>query len=623
MFLSNALKEKLRAEYLEGATDDSANAKFPYKPHPSDPRCLINFKETIQDTCPNPPNYNDFTSQQLSAFDKKLWESTFTIKNLQSRWKGKVNLNFENNFQKFQSDVLLPKRSIAKKYIKNLVDPDILEIKDKKFDLSTDTSRRCKSELKKDLFEMKEGLKNVTIIPIKEHKVEEGVETRNHRKIDGNIWNISNYVNEKKLANEYKEISETAQENSLKYWKENEDSREMELPLPIRKERKKVELPRFFKKYKSPYERTIEYYNTMSKIKEESSFEKDNIRKNILHNHPYLAKCPEKLNALVFKELKDVYQNKYDEIQNSANKDKNSLTISTITKNNTTDDFKKSSFNFKWNDTDLANKITAINKLKNSGLIMETPDKNNNTINSNKRNTKLCLSYDKNLKYILLPLVIKGKTISNEEEKIEEKIREDLLKQQKKEILLNEKKFKRVKTPQKFISKYPLNKNQYEITKKLEESQTIDFSNKEEDALAKKIMYIKLTNSADEKTTKDILNEISTNSGCGPHFLEAYNTIASKELEKLKENNKKMKESVNYEYTHPGAYREFTFIEKTRREKQRVKNEFDEMEMPPEYDIVKKQIKETYWSCCMNPDKDSKGCQKTAIRKFQYLYDDI
>ena len=195
------------------------------------------------------------------------------------------------------------------------------------------------------------------------------------------------------------------------------------------------------------------------------------------------------------------------------------------------------------------------------------------------------------------------------------------LKQQKKEILLNEKKFKRIKTPQKFISRYPLNKNQYEITKKMEESQKLDFSNKDQDELEKKIMYSKLTNSMDAKTTKEILNEISTNSGCGPHFLEAYNNIASKELEKNKENNKRLKETVTYEYTHPGAYREFTFVEKIRREKPRVKSEFDEIEPPPEYEIIEKKETETYWSCCMNPDKNSKGCQKTAIRKFQYLYD--
>ena len=608
MFLATALKEKVRAEYLDGAPDDSGSAKYRYEPHSPDPRQLINFRETIQQTCKNPPRYTNFTSQQLNALDKDKWESTFTIRNLRSHWRGKVNLDFENNFQKFQKNVLLPKRGAAKRYVKELVDPDILEIKPKKFNLSTDTNKQYKSELKKDLFEMKEGLKNVTIVPIKEHVVEQGVESRNYRKIDGNIWNISNSFNKKTFNNEYKNILETAQENSLKYWKENEDNREMETVLPIRLERKKVELPRFFKKYKNPYQRTIEYYNIMNKIKQETSFEKENIEKNVLHDHPYLIKYPEKLNAFVIKELKDVYKNKYNEIKNTPHKE------------NKNDDFKNNNNNnFKWNDVDLANKITAINKLKNSGLINMTSDKHKDI---NYRNNKLCLSYDRNIKDILLPLVIKGTIISNEEEKIEEKIREDLLKQQKKEILLNEKKFKRIKTPQKFISKYPLNKKEYEITKKIEESQTLDFSNKNEDELEKKILYTKLTNSADEKTTKEILNEISTNSGCGPHFLEAYNNIASKELEKIKENNKKTKENVNYEYTHPGTYREFTFVARTKREKQNIKNDFDELEPPVEYEIVEKKTKETYWSCCMNPDKDSKGCQKIAIRKFQYLYDD-
>ena len=53
----------------------------------------------------------------------------------------------------------------------------------------------------------------------------------------------------------------------------------METQIPIREERKKVEIPRYFQKYKSPYQRIIEYTKTMNKIIEDSSLERENIEK--------------------------------------------------------------------------------------------------------------------------------------------------------------------------------------------------------------------------------------------------------------------------------------------------------------------------------------------------------
>ena len=121
------------------------------------------------------------------------------------------------------------------------------------------------------------------------------------------------------------------------------------------------------------------------------------------------------------------------------------------------------------------------------------------------------------------------------------------------------------------------------------------------------------------------MNEISTSSGCGPHFLEAYCRIANKELEKIKENNKKIKENITYKCSHPGTYREFTFIEKVPKVKPEKKKEeyaFDEnIEKVPEVEeYIEKKVTEYYWSCCMNSDKNSPGCQKIPERNFKYLY---
>ena len=240
---------------------------------------------------------------------------------------------------------------------------------------------------------------------------------------------------------------------------------------------------------------------------------------------------------------------------------------------------KQEPLKFKWNDKDLANKIIAINKLEKSGILKT---ENNNDTKYN----RLSVSFEKKRNDYLLPLVIKGQKIFNEEDKIHEKLREEQLKQQKRELLLQEKKFNRVFTPKKFISKYPLNKEEYEINKKIDLISSMDNSNLVLSDLERKILINKFSITPSKKKTDELMNEISTSSGCGPHFLEAYCKIANKELEKIKENNKKIKENITYKCSHPGTYREFTFIEKVPKVKPEKKKEeyaFDEnIEKVPE-----------------------------------------
>ena len=152
----------------------------------------------------------------------------------------------------------------------------------------------------------------------------------------------------------------------------------------------------------------------------------------------------------------------------------------------------------------------------------------------------------------------------------------------------------------------------------------MDNSNLTENELDKKILFNKFSKTPSKKRTDEIMNEISVSSGCGPHFLEAYCKIANQELEKIKENNKKIKENITYKHTHPGTYRAFSFTEKIPKPKPEKKKEefdFDNMEVKPEpEEFLEKKVTECYWSCCMNTDKNSPGCQKIAERNFKYLY---
>ena len=188
---------------------------------------------------------------------------------------------------------------------------------------------------------------------------------------------------------------------------------------------------------------------------------------------------------------------------------------------------------------------------------------------------------------------------------------------------MQQKKFKKMTLEQEFNSKYPQNKDDYNASKTLENLVNTNLDIEENNLETKNLM-----NKDNMKNPEEIMNKISTSSGCGPHFLEAYSKIADKELEKMKETNKKLKENVTIKYIHPGTYRAFTFKEKIPKPKSvKKKEDFDfngENEQVPAFerdDYIEKKITENYWSCCMNSDKNSPGCQKIEERNFKYLYD--
>ena len=81
----------------------------------------------------------------------------------------------------------------------------------------------------------------------------------------------------------------------------------------------------------------------------------------------------------------------------------------------------------------------------------------------------------------------------------------------------------------------------------------------------------------------------------------------------MNELNKKMKENLVYKYTHPGVFRQFTFVENTTK----IKTDITGQQIT---EIVPKKVTESFWSCCMNSDPDSKGCQKIATKNFKWNY---
>ena len=614
MFLANSLKEKLKRDYIEGESE-SDGPLFRYEPPPKNPKVLLSFKEMKKSNqeVESPLLWN-IPSHQLHAFDKKEWEKTFTLSRLHDRWKEKGVIDFDYKYKKFPDNSLFQGVREKKDFIKNFRDPDILSLKPRRWNISTNVSEKYTPELKKVLFQEKHGLGEFMITPLKIPHPPEGVDSRDKIEIDGGVWDVSNYVDKREIEEKDNHELISAKENTIKYWRQNEEDRYYQRALPISNERKKIEVIRYYKRYRTPIQKSVDFLNTMDKVKEATIFEKENVIKKVKKNNPGMENYPEKIDALVFREMYHTYKDKYNEL--IGNLPKEELKRRQMEKNK-----------FRWTDKDLVNKITAINKFTNTGffdneannLTFEKSTQENKVKNTDISNTQIpkdqstkntmkrsqSLNYSSNS--LILPLVIRGNEINREEEKIEEKLEEEFKKEQKRQLLLESKSFRKVKHENKFESRYPLSKEKYLNSKNKKEIQNMSGN------MNRNKSYISTSNLNPEIINS--MNEISKSSNCNPHFLEAFNRIAEKEFEKINKNKEKEKENdIKNQYTHPGIYRTFDYVEKFTKIKRDITGE-ETME------VVPKKITETFWSCCMNSDKNSKGCQKIASKKFKWNYD--
>lgn len=638
MFLANSLKEKLRRNFVESDTNDAIEqTKFPYHKKKKDPRVLLSFRQKGDgENQDNLIPQNFFSTQKLQSLDRKEWESTFTLDKLHSEWKTRVNLDFENNYKKFADDFVLPGVKKAKEKIKDLVNPDRLELKKKNWNISYNIKDDIKPELSKKLFEIENGFKDFKVIPPKIQEINEGVDTRDHIELDGKIWDISNQVNKRELKEEDKKKLIDAKENSIKYWRNSDDMRQNESPFPISNERKKTEIIRYFKKYRTPYQKNVDYYKTMQKIKENTFIEREQAEKKVKYKNPGCDKYPEKINALVLKEMYTTYKNKYNETVGKLNKDE-------LLKK------QKQKNRFKWFDTDLSNKIYALNELTGEKFVEKSKEDENltninnsnnyNTVNfdsrfdnrsfglesyhlqnkSNFRNLKESYSQEHNRRrrnrWYLAPLVSKGTEINNEEEKIKEKLdRENKI--IKKKLSLMKCRTDKNLHNENYESKYPLNKKKYENIKRIEKEESLkeDYKINDYDKIHIKIPTNLLEllkeskkDSSKSQTVSTYFDIISKKSNCSPYFLPAYNKIAEKEIRRINSLNQKNRLTKTFEYMHPGTYREFIFTE-------------NEAKDENSYNQRHKKVKVNLWSCCLNTEKNSRGCQKKTIRNFRWIY---
>lgn len=496
MFLATSLKEKMKRNYSDIDNDTLSQQKYKFQPSPKDPRVLISFKG------------EDSDGIKIQALDNKEWENKFTVKRLHKKWLEKMNLNFQSKHKKFSDDTMRPSVIEAKKMIKESLDPDILQVKQRKWNSSINPLEKIRSELKNTLFEVNNGLKEFNVVPLKEQLYIEGCDTRDKIILDGKKWNIGNKVEEKEIKDILLQSKEKAAENSILYWKNNEFSRYNQDPLPISEERKKIELIRYFKQYLTPEQYIADYNANIKKVKELTAFERCEVEKDIRYMNPGI-KCQEKIDALIEKAMYNTYKYKYNEITGKL--DKEEIKQRQREKNK-----------FRWKDDDLVNKIIAVNNIESKNWVKPNI-------------SRLFNSQEILRRELLKPLVIKGNEIYLEEDKIIERLEYEYKKEQKKELLLKQKKFKRIVRDKKDESRYPIDEDAY--------NELANDSNE--------LNVNKINNSGGlykNYSCNDILGDKS-------HFKEAYQKIVEKELGKVYISSKQNLNNLNeFYYKHPGTY---------------------------------------------------------------------
>ena len=570
MFLASSLNDKLKKTMNEVDPEQVKTCLFPYEKPPTNGAVI-----TIHKHDPN----SKLDSDQLFNLSKEEWEKTFTIPKLHNKWKEKINVNFNPSFKKISDDVMPKNVREAKLYIKDSVDPDNLEIKkNKRWNSSVNPNEKIRPELKKTIFEATHKLNNYRVVPLKEKKIEEGTDSRNYMYINGEKWNNSTLFEdyEKQFLNTIS--GENAFENTKRYWRATAYDRLNENIIPISNNRRHFEEPRFYKKYLTPLQNTNYKLQTMRKVKEITSLERERILKKVIQENP--ASCEEKINLLTDRQMYNTYQDKFNELTGKSK----SLT-------------QKNFFKKDWKDEELVDKIKTLNNWKN--IKWFKPFKGENDYN------------DKNFKRreLLKPLVTKGCAIAKEEDNIKTKLEEEYKKEIKKKLLQKRNKtilsIEPISTKNSLLeSKYPLDKKEYEtqIKKSIEDKKNYK-RNKSNDNIkeideSKENDFIIQDDNAIIPVTQPYSNK---------YFLQAYKTVT---LDDLKEKKRKRKNDqwIEYQYSHFGTYREFEFTDKI----------YTDIEIG-KFKTKKEKIKA--WSCCMNTDEFSKGCRKIRINKLKWNLD--
>lgn len=577
MFLAKSLRERLKKTYLENDSDTLRKESSQHQTPSLNLKALLNFKGLDLGLPPYP--HEEMSSQQLKALDKNEWKSHFTLDRLKQQWETRVPLEFPHHHKKFSDDIISPQTKESKEFVRNLIDNDILELKQKEWNNSTDVYGKVKPDFAKTIFEVNHGLKDFKIVPLKERACPEGCDSRNSFEINGNKWEVSNQIELRNKNATCNELNQKANENSLRYWKDNEINRQFKNEFPISEDRKKIEKIRYFKQYRTPLQKYKDYYKMMNKAKELSKDDYISVQHDVLYNNPG-CKYPEKINALINKRMFNIYKNKYNELTGKFTKE-------------------QPNHKFHWNDCDLSQKIISLDSINDISWFKPKYLTKKNKSNSCSQLLR---------KEMLKNLVIKGNDIHKKEEEIKEQKEEEIKKQKNKEWLHKYKlhsSTSRLKGNKStiMISKYPIDKQLYESLPLLQHSYSLrDLSNESRDGqvIENKTALIKCNSDSKREEQSEGIKV----------FLEAYKDITQQEVDRKSASYKKERSDKTYKYNHPGIYRLFEYNENVD-----VHNENTNDNNKEDENKHKHNARYKFWSCCMNEDYLSRGCQKIGTTK--------
>ena len=208
MFFAQTLAKKLNST-LKGQLNQTQDCLFPYK---FVKKNNTTFLAELKSQKPS------FTHIQLKQMTKNDYLRNFSTKNLQKKWDRKCKVSYAFTTIKLRHK--MNKKTLeAKEYVKNLVDNDIFQMKQQRWDVSTklsDTKLNMKEKLRKVKYEANHCINN-KLTKNKINKIYNDNSLAIHNDMN-NGWNVSSKLEEKEKGLLDKELFIKSMNNTQKYW---------------------------------------------------------------------------------------------------------------------------------------------------------------------------------------------------------------------------------------------------------------------------------------------------------------------------------------------------------------------------------------------------------------------
>lgn len=157
--------------------------KYAYHPKPRNGMILVTFKKEADLNKNNHP----------STFTQYEWNKRFDVEKLRSSWKQRAETDFQMNEQKLPFNIMTKEVLEAKQFVKDLIENDVLAIKKKRWNVSSQVAtNKEKIDHKKRLYELKHGLISFTTTPKIKKKKAMQISPNDSTSINSNRdkWNI-------------------------------------------------------------------------------------------------------------------------------------------------------------------------------------------------------------------------------------------------------------------------------------------------------------------------------------------------------------------------------------------------------------------------------------------------